>query len=42
VLDATGRPVRRFTGDPITAAEAFLAEHGCTLEPRGPGAPSPA
>jgi para-aminobenzoate synthetase component 1 len=41
VLDASGRPTRRFTGDPLTAAEAFLAEHGCTLEPRGDAAPEP-
>jgi anthranilate/para-aminobenzoate synthase component I len=32
-LDAAGRPIRRFTGDPLDAAEAFLAEHGCRLEP---------
>ncbi len=39
VLDATGRPVRRFTGDPVEAADAFLIEHGCRLEPAGdPGA----
>ncbi len=31
-LDATGRPVRRFTADPFDAVEEFLAEHGCTLE----------
>jgi anthranilate/para-aminobenzoate synthase component I len=35
VLDATGRPVRRFTDDPLDAAEAFLAEHDCRLEPAG-------
>ncbi|HET9987035.1 MAG TPA: anthranilate synthase component I family protein [Kofleriaceae bacterium] len=29
-LDATGRAVQRFTADPFDAAEAFLAEHGCT------------
>src|SRR4051812_849643 len=40
-LDATGRPSRRFTADPFDAAEEFLAEHGCTLEPRGEGAPEP-
>jgi len=34
LLDATGRPTRRFTGDPLDAAEAFLAEHGCRLEQR--------
>jgi len=33
VLDAAGRPTRRFTGDPLDATEAFLAEHGCHLEP---------
>jgi para-aminobenzoate synthetase component 1 len=32
-LDATGRAVERFTGDPFAAAEAFLAEHGCTPQP---------
>jgi para-aminobenzoate synthetase component I len=41
VLDQDGRPAKRFTGDPLDAAEAFLAEHGCTLEPRAPGAPEP-
>ena len=30
-LDADGHPVQRFTADPLDAAEAFLAEHGCTL-----------
>ncbi|HEU0032291.1 MAG TPA: anthranilate synthase component I family protein [Kofleriaceae bacterium] len=34
-LDATGRPARRFTGDPLEAAEAFLAAHGCSLGPTG-------
>jgi para-aminobenzoate synthetase component 1 len=34
LLDAAGRPTRRFTGDPLDAAEAFLAEHGCRLERR--------
>ncbi len=38
-LDETGRPTTRFTGDPLEAAEAFLAEHGCTLGPRGDGPP---
>jgi len=41
VLDAAGRPRHRFTGDPLAAAGAFLAEHGCILEPRGAGAPEP-
>jgi para-aminobenzoate synthetase component I len=40
-LDEQGRPERRFTGDPFEAAEAFLAEHGCTLTPRAPGPPTP-
>jgi para-aminobenzoate synthetase component 1 len=40
-LDATGRPVQRFTGDPFDAAEAFLAEHGATLEPRAGDPPEP-
>jgi para-aminobenzoate synthetase component 1 len=31
VLDRDGRPTRRFSGDPFEAAQAFLAEHGCTL-----------
>jgi para-aminobenzoate synthetase component 1 len=39
-LDARGRPVRRFSGDPLAAAEVFLAEHGCTLQLAG-GAPAP-
>lgn len=38
-LDEKGRPAERFTGDPFEAVEAFLAEHGCTLEPRGDGPP---
>lgn len=38
-LDEHGRPARRFTGDPFEAAEAFLAEHGCTLGPRREGPP---
>lgn len=39
-LDANGRPARRFTADPLEAAEAFLATHGCTLGTVGtPGAP---
>ena len=38
-LDETGRPSKRFTGDPFEAAEEFLAEHGCTLGPRGDGPP---
>ena len=33
-LDRRGRPVRRFTDDPLAAAERFLAQHGCILEPR--------
>jgi len=40
-LDRTGRPSKRFTGDPLDAAEAFLAEHGCTLSPRAAGPPEP-
>src|SRR5262249_47046438 len=40
-LDAAGRPAQRFTGDPFEAAEAFLAEHGCTLEPRRDAVPEP-
>jgi para-aminobenzoate synthetase component 1 len=35
-----GRPTKRFTADPIEAAEAFLAEHGCTLCPET-GPPEP-
>ncbi len=38
-LDEQGRPAQRFTGDPFEAAEAFLAEHGCTRSPRGDGPP---
>jgi para-aminobenzoate synthetase component 1 len=42
LLDEKGRPARRFTADPFEAAEAFLAEHGCTLEPAaGDAAPEP-
>jgi para-aminobenzoate synthetase component 1 len=40
-LDASGRPARRFTADPLDAAEAFLAAHGCTLGPRGAEPPAP-
>jgi anthranilate/para-aminobenzoate synthase component I len=41
VLDAAGRPERRFTADPLDAAEAFLADHDCRREPRGDAAPEP-
>jgi para-aminobenzoate synthetase component 1 len=40
-LDANGRPAKRWTADPFEAAEAFLAEHGCTLEPHTGGPPEP-
>src|SRR3954462_11983684 len=40
-LDATGRPSRRFTAEPFDAAGESLADPGCTLEPRGEGAPEP-
>jgi para-aminobenzoate synthetase component 1 len=40
-LDETGKPTWRFTADPFDAAEEFLAEHGCVLEPRGDGPPEP-
>ena len=40
ILDETGRPQRRFTADPFEAAESFLLEHGCSLEPQH-GAPEP-
>ena len=40
-LDAAGRPARRFTADPLDAAEAFLADHGCRREPRSDAAPEP-
>jgi para-aminobenzoate synthetase component 1 len=40
-LDEHGRPAKRFTADPFEAAEQFLAESGCTLEPRGDGPPEP-
>jgi para-aminobenzoate synthetase component 1 len=38
-LDENGRPAKRFTGDPFEAAEAFLAEHDCTLGPRADAPP---
>jgi para-aminobenzoate synthetase component 1 len=41
-LDAAGRPSRRFTDDPLDAAEAFLAEHGCTLVPNAGALSDPA
>ena len=41
-LDAAGRPTVRFTSDPLDAAEAFLARHGCALTSRAAGvAPEP-
>jgi para-aminobenzoate synthetase component 1 len=40
-LDADGRPVRRFTADPLVAAEEFLAEHGCVREPSDGTPPEP-
>ena len=40
ILDGDGRPAKRFTEDPFTAIEAFLAEHGCTLGPQS-GPPEP-
>jgi para-aminobenzoate synthetase component 1 len=40
-LDETGRPATRWTADPFEAAEAFLAEHGCVLEPRTATPPEP-
>jgi anthranilate/para-aminobenzoate synthase component I len=40
-LDGAGRPARRFTADPLDAAEAFLADHGCRREPRADAAPEP-
>jgi para-aminobenzoate synthetase component 1 len=40
-LDRRGDPVRRFTGDPFDAAEAFLAAHGCTLGAARGGDPEP-
>ena len=30
-LDHEGRPERRFSGDPLDAAEKFLSDHGCRL-----------
>ena len=40
-LDASGRPIRRYSGDPLVEAEVFLAEHGCTREPRSSQPPVP-
>lgn len=43
-LDRNGRAVAHFTADPFDAAEAFLAEHECTLASalhRGPTPPEP-
>ena len=31
LLDSDGRPARRWSGDPIDAVAAFLAEHGAPL-----------
>jgi len=43
-LDGYGRTVAQFTCDPFDAAEAFLAEHNCTLDralDRTPASPEP-
>jgi para-aminobenzoate synthetase component 1 len=40
LLDHEGRPVERFTRDPLDAADAFLAANGCRLATRS-GAPEP-
>ncbi len=40
-LDRHGDPVRRFTGDPFDAIEAFLTAHGCTLGDAPPVDPEP-
>jgi para-aminobenzoate synthetase component 1 len=40
-LDERGRAVDRFSGDPLEAAQRFLAEHGCTLSPRARRAGDP-
>ena len=39
-LDASGKPTRRFTADPIDTLDAFLRAHDCSLEPRD-GLPEP-
>ncbi len=41
ILDAEGRPELRFTADPFEAAEAFLAQHGCTFAPTTGAPPLP-
>jgi para-aminobenzoate synthetase component 1 len=41
LLDAGGRPVRRFTADPFEAAEQFLAEHGATRAAGDASPPEP-
>lgn len=38
-LDAAGRVTRRFDGDPLEAAQAFLAAHGCERTARTDDAP---
>lgn len=43
-LDRSGRITKQTTGDPFDAAEAFLAEHTCTLDgamQKNPGVPEP-
>ena len=40
-LDRNGRPSRRFTGDPLEAAETFLIAHGCSLAVRAGAAAEP-
>jgi para-aminobenzoate synthetase component 1 len=40
-LDRDGSPVTRFTADPFDAAEAFVAQHGCTLAGANGGDPVP-
>jgi para-aminobenzoate synthetase component 1 len=38
-LDAEGRPVKRFTGDPIDALDEFTRRFGCSLDGGGPPEP---
>ena len=41
ILDADGRPAKRYTADPFEAAAQFLAEHGCPVQASSGAPPEP-
>lgn len=41
ILDAAGRPAKRYTADPFEAAAQFLAEHGCPFQASSGAPPEP-